>query len=1194
MRKSLLLTALCALFAAFTAVAAEPWQFSFSKETSTAFKNKGVYQQFTSPLIELDEPTDVIRLTVFATRNTDMNTGTRADGFSNSAPAFPTFALSELRIYDKFGDPVELMEENFETNALSVDEGALAYLADNDLNTHFHSTYSNGEAPQAYHYIDIILPEAIDKFTLEYDGRHYFYFTDPTYVAITGGTEALPWLEEQFVLGEQVTDVAALQPNTFYALRGNYFEYTRTENQRFLPSYGEAFYHSPHGAALTPSMASVFYLEDAGDGKFHMRWLKNNHYVAQGVNVEGSAYADWNDDVRKAAAVTFHPCDTVAGAFEIKDGNLHLGQRRFIKMSWVNNAFLEIDAQYTYHYAWNVYNVSFSNAAIVPVLQASIDKAEALIAEQGNMGSFEEEISMSKALPAAKNIILNESASAKEMFDKNVELVSAINEYRGLYLYVLIDSLSSILDDESVVFCNPESGWVAGGFPEEYKTLFEKYIDDASVVVDASKSYDDINDYISKLSDVIDDFWAARVDKVSSYPLLFTEDCGILSNQKDNIYYWDSPTYYMDKPTDVIRMTVFKNSSGETEPDYNVGTPFFCLGEFILYDESGNKIELREDMFSTNSLQTHDGSGLAGLCDNNPGSFYHGCYAPDPNNGSFAPEKASEGEYCYIEVALDEEISAFSYGFVSRQYPGDYYKHIPMYFAFTDGSEINKEQADALLGEDVDEYDAVLGAQVKSVDEIVPGELYALFGNLNVKNGAEPTGFYSDFKSYGKEINSACAVVFEKAEEGGFYIRSLNNDVYMQKPARWQGVATTYFKDEAFPLTIVPSTNLEDAFKLYWRGEVTDSTANFYGEGEVYFMMQDWGEGKYVGMFTIDSLENDDVDGESDWYIYKMSMQRRGQFELKSVSAAISDVGVDFKYVGDAVGMYSGKGVTELLNAVSKAEALWNSNDDVACKATADELQNLLQTAVPALEMNELVSGQNYVIRSANEEFVPYHGDAKFAMYVGPSNYQDTQRDNETMLWWTHEYVYGLDSTAYHFTFVEDTVRLEGDATEAGWGKYIIKNVFADQYIVPEQGAGKNLVVGEYSPEEAPRIYVVPGDKPGIRRFVGADAWRTGDNIYSYFEVRTGGGGYGTGGAAHYGHVAQWYFLANTAQWKLIPVANTTSIDNLIVDEPQGEVVSVSYYTAAGVAVPAPVKGVNVVKRIYANGVVESMKIFVK
>lgn len=361
-------------------------------------------------------------------------------------------------------------------------------------------------------------------------------------------------------------------------------------------------------------------------------------------------------------------------------------------------------------------------------------------------------------------------------------------------------------------------------------------------------------------------------------------------------------------------------------------------------------------------------------------------------------------------------------------------------------------------------------------------------------------------------------------------------------------------------------------------------------------MMQDWGADKYIGMYPLVSFDEDDVDGESDWSIYRISMQNRGRFELKSVAAAIKKEGVDFEYIGEAVGMYSGNNVVELVNAVNKAEALTGSNDNAACKVAADELQHLLQTAVRTLEMNELVSGQDYVIRSANEGFIPYHGDTKLAMYVGPSNYEETQRDSETMLWWTYEYAYGLDSAAYHFTFIEDTVKLEGDSKEAGWGKYIIKNVLVDKYIVPEQGYSKNLVVDEYDVEDAPRIYVTPGDKPGVRRFVGADAWRTADNIYSYFEVRTGGGGYNSGDyTAHYGHVALWYFLGETAQWTIIPVAKTTSsIDEIVTAKPQGEVVSVLYFTPAGVAIDKPVKGVNIVTTVYANGVVESKKIFVK
>ena len=1194
MRKSLLLTVLFALVAMVGAKAITPWQYSFS--TKDAIKEMGVYNRLVTPVIELDEPTDIIRLTVFATKNTDNNAGYRAEGYSGSSSSFPTFAISELRIYDGNGNLIEITEENLETNALSLDEGALAFLVDDDMNTFFHSTYSRGEAPQAYHYIDIALPDEVSKFSLEYDSRHYWYFTDPTYVALTPGTEALPWAEENFSLGEQVKDVTALKPYTFYAIRGNYFEYTRTEDGRYTPACGEAFYHSPHGAALTPSSASVMWLEDAGeDGKYYVRWLKNNHYIADPGMVTEAVYAGWHDDVSNAAPIEFFKCDTVDGAFEAKSGESLLGQRRFVKMSWVNAANMDLESA-TYNYAWNIYNINIDNSAVLPVLQATIELAEALLKEQGAPGEDSEVTSYVPTLNNAKKAYAEKTMAAQEMFTLNAQLNTLITDFRTEYLFALLDSVNAILENDDIEFCDAETGWIDGGYPIEYKERFQNLLDNGSMLADNAKHYTKVNSMVAEIAGVIAEFWASPVSGVSSYPLLFKTENGMLTDMRDNIYYWTSPVYYMDQPTDIIRMTVFTNSSGETEPDQG-GTPFFALGEFILYDAAGNQIELTEDMFSTNSIQTNDGWGLAGLCDGNPGTFYHGCYAVDPGNGSYAPENAANGECCYIEVALDEEITAFSYGFVSRQYPGDYYKHIPTFFAFTPGTPITKAEADAISGAPVDEYEAVLGEQITKPEQIVPGELYAIYGNLSVLDAdgnvvGDGTGFYGDYKVVGKDIHSSCAVVFEAAENGQFYMRSINSDLYIKKPSCWAGITNTYFKEESFPLTIAESSNLEDAFKIYWRGEVTDSAAAYFGEGEVYFMMQDWGS--YIGMYTIDDIANDDKDGESDWYIYKMSVKNRGKMELNGVVEAVKAVGVDMKYVGESVGMYSGAGVTELMEVVSKAEALVGTNDDAACQATAAQLQNLLQTAVPNLSMVEIVSGQNYVIRSANEEFVPYHGDAKFSMYVGPSNYQDTQRTEETMLWWSYEYLNGLDSTAYHFTFTEDTVKVEGEG-EAGWGKYTIKNVYADKYIIPEISHGKNLVVGEFTPEDAPRIFVTTSETPGVRRLVGVEAWRSNENIYSYFEVRTGGGGYGTSGEAHYGHVAQWYFLANTAQWKIIPVSLTTSINDIVIDEPAGEIVSQSYYTIDGVASPAPVKGkVNIIKIVYANGVIETKKVFIK
>ena len=52
------------------------------------------------------------------------------------------------------------------------------------------------------------------------------------------------------------------------------------------------------------------------------------------------------------------------------------------------------------------------------------------------------------------------------------------------------------------------------------------------------------------------------------------------------------------------------------------------------------------------------------------------------------------------------------------------------------------------------------------------------------------------------------------------------------------------------------------------------------------------------------------------------------------------------------------------------------------------------------------------------------------------------------------------------------------------------------------------------------------------------------------------------------------------------------SVSDLVVEG--SEVVSVAYFTAAGAAIPAPVKGINIVVTVYANGVIETKKVLVK
>jgi hypothetical protein len=79
--------------------------------------------------------------------------------------------------------------------------------------------------------------------------------------------------------------------------------------------------------------------------------------------------------------------------------------------------------------------------------------------------------------------------------------------------------------------------------------------------------------------------------------------------------------------------------------------------------------------------------------------------------------------------------------------------------------------------------------------------------------------------------------------------------------------------------------------------------------------------------------------------------------------------------------------------------------------------------------------------------------------------------------------------------------------------------------------------------------------------------------------------------------VSTWSPGANeTAKFHFRRVAGSnTGIDTPIINGEEGDVlVSTSYYTVGCAAVSAPVKGINIVKKVYANGVVETGKVYVK
>ena len=132
--------------------------------------------------------------------------------------------MSELRIYDGDGN---LVPYTATTNAAQIgDGGGVEALNDQNELTYFHSTYSKGGMPPAYHYIELDLEKPVSTFSFNWNTRSRYYKNLITYMGITPGTEYLPYLDQEFTKGEQVTSLEDLkEEGALFIIKGNAPDY---------------------------------------------------------------------------------------------------------------------------------------------------------------------------------------------------------------------------------------------------------------------------------------------------------------------------------------------------------------------------------------------------------------------------------------------------------------------------------------------------------------------------------------------------------------------------------------------------------------------------------------------------------------------------------------------------------------------------------------------------------------------------------------------------------------------------------------------------------------------------------------------------------------------------------------------------------------------------------------------------------
>lgn len=123
---------------------------------------------WTSDLLTYDTPIKNLIFRVIGT-----NTGASLNGY-------PFFTLSEIKVSDENGNPINLTTDNLSCNAIytaGTDGGGLPAVCDNNNSTFLHTAYDADETkstgdPGTYHYLKIKLPEAMSKLKVAFISRN--------------------------------------------------------------------------------------------------------------------------------------------------------------------------------------------------------------------------------------------------------------------------------------------------------------------------------------------------------------------------------------------------------------------------------------------------------------------------------------------------------------------------------------------------------------------------------------------------------------------------------------------------------------------------------------------------------------------------------------------------------------------------------------------------------------------------------------------------------------------------------------------------------------------------------------------------------------------------------------------------------------------------------------------------------------
>lgn len=737
---------------------------------------------------------------------------------------------------------------------------------------------------------------------------------------------------------------------------------------------------------------------------------------------------------------------------------------------------------------------------------------------------------------------------------------------------------------------------INGTYPATQKAVLEAAVEEVinPIVANPEKySISQIEAAYTSCEGVIASFLASKV-KLSEFPAVIELTGTEKSNEQGgaNMHY-PTPDIILGSAVKGVRVTFLANTVGSAAGGGLYGDyPMIALGELELRDGNGEKVELTAANFTASHVETNEGfeSNEARLCDGvlgGAGSYYH-----SPWSGT-APT-----EYINIDILFPSDMDVFSLNFVGRDKAttGGQHSLNPTKVALTNYGEAY----DPLLFAERP-WGEMAGNQITSVDQITDNGLYLLRGMLwaNEAAGAvdadgnplpERSRFMTGVGEHHANIAAAranCAYLIRKVEgTDKFTIYSLNTAQYWESSNDNSFIGQTAEYEKAAKVNIVPAeSELENTFVIYeyQEGRVTTSTvldaegAEAEQEFETpYSTYMHWqggvaarptvapkpGEGANVPYVDSegDSYCFNKKNGEGEWQIYKFNMNHKDYYWLLSVLNLPEELGLKFG---------TDPGCTPVSEAYEAAVA-----EAEAFVAAADTVDTTAKKHVEALlaHVDQLSAGKNPVVENTPYVLVaslPYYANTNSEKVMTPGTSTIDGVEIAAPIWGNMP---SEITEEVEFVFEAAAVETENEA-EAG-NYFYIKNVALNQYIACTEN-GIYFTEGK----EGNHFYV-----NNVRGAVWAFTRPGTDQAIHQQGHSEGKGANGT--------LVYWSQTTGASQWYIMSVENATSIEDVVVEG--DDVVSVAYFNAAGAALPAPAKGINVVVVVYANGVVETKKVLVK